>query len=108
MGNLTRLGESDPVISDGDWNAIEPGYFETLRVPHVPEEERVSCDDLGYSDDGISHVSVRIGFQDDPNVPALLRLAAEEGLERQVDLENPSYYLSQITIVPTEKPALIN
>jgi KUP system potassium uptake protein len=80
--------------------------IETLRVPHVPESERVSIDDLGYSDDGISHVSARIGFQDDPNVPTLLRLASEAGLERQVDLENPSYYLSQITIVPTEKPGL--
>jgi KUP system potassium uptake protein len=66
----------------------------------------VSIDDLGYSDDGISHVSARIGFQDDPNVPTLLRLASEAGLERQVDLENPSYYLSQITIVPTDKKGL--
>ena len=80
--------------------------IETLRVPHVPVEEQVQCDDLGYSDDGISHVSVRLGFQDEPKVPRLLRLAAEDGLESQVDLQNPSYYLSQITIVPTEKPGL--
>jgi KUP system potassium uptake protein len=80
--------------------------IETLRVPHVPESERVSVDDLGYSDDGISHVSARVGYGDDPHVPALLRLAAEEGLERTIDLENPSYYLSQITIVPTDEPGL--
>ena len=87
-------------------NAVVIVSIETLRVPHVPESERVSIDDLGYSDDGISHVSARIGFQDDPNVPTLLRLAAEDGLEREVDLQNPSYYLSQITIVPTDKPGL--
>jgi KUP system potassium uptake protein len=80
--------------------------IETLRVPHVPLEERVEIDDLGYGDDGISHVSARIGFQDDMDVPTLLRLAAEKGLESEVDLDNPSYYLSQITIVPTDKPGL--
>jgi KUP system potassium uptake protein len=80
--------------------------IETLRVPHVPEDERAQCDDLGYRDDGISHVSVRLGFQDDPNVPSLLHLAAAAGLEGEVDLENPSYYLSQVTIVPTEKRGL--
>jgi KUP system potassium uptake protein len=80
--------------------------IETMRVPHVPPEERVTIDDLGYSDDGISHVSARIGFQDDPDVPTLLRLSADAGLERKVDLENPSYYLSQITIVPTDKRGL--
>src|SRR4051812_29523227 len=80
--------------------------IETLRVPHVPPEEQVACDDLGYGDDGISHVSARVGFQDDKDVPNLLRLAQEKGLERDIDLQNPSYYLSQITIVPTEKPGL--
>jgi KUP system potassium uptake protein len=80
--------------------------IETLRVPHVPPEDRVACDDLGYGDDGISHVTARVGYEDDKDVPDLLRLAAEEGLERDVDLENPSYYLSQITIVPTEEKTL--
>src|SRR4051812_37503454 len=80
--------------------------IDTLRVPHVPPEERVVCDDLGYGDDGISHETARVGFQDDKDVPDLLRLAKEEGLERDIDLDNPSYYLSQITIVPTEKKTL--
>jgi KUP system potassium uptake protein len=67
----------------------------------VPESEQVSCDDLGYGDDGISHVSARVGFQDEPNVPRLLRLSEEAGLERHIDTENPSYFLSKITINPT-------
>jgi KUP system potassium uptake protein len=75
--------------------------IETLRVPHVPEDEQIACDDLGYGDDGISHVSARVGFQDEPNVPRLLRLSEEAGLERHIDLENPSYFLSKITINPT-------
>jgi KUP system potassium uptake protein len=77
--------------------------IETLRVPHVADDERVACDDLGYGDDGISHVSARVGFQDEPNVPSMLRRAAERGLESDIDLETPSYFLSQITIVPTDE-----
>jgi KUP system potassium uptake protein len=77
--------------------------IETLRVPHVAEDEQVACDDLGYGDDGISHVTARIGFQDEMDVPRLLRLAEKEGLETDIDLENPSYFLSQITIIPTGK-----
>ena len=30
--------------------------IETLKVPNVPEGEQVTIDDLGYRDDGISHV----------------------------------------------------
>jgi KUP system potassium uptake protein len=80
--------------------------IETLRVPHVPESEQIACDDLGYGDDGISHVSAQVGYQDEPNVPRLLRLSEEAGLERHIDLENPSYFLSKITINPTRKPGL--
>jgi KUP system potassium uptake protein len=87
-------------------NAVVIVSIDTLRVPHVPPAEQVVCDDLGYGDDGISHVTARVGFQDDKDVPKFLQLAEKEGLERQVDLDNPSYYLSQITIVPTEKKNL--
>jgi KUP system potassium uptake protein len=77
--------------------------IETLRVPHVEEEDHVVCDDLGYGDDGISHVTASIGFQDDMNVPRLLRLSVKRGLETEVDLDNPTYYLSQITIIPSDE-----
>ena len=33
-------------------------------------------DDLGYADDGITHVGARFGYMDEPNVPGVLRLAA--------------------------------
>src|SRR5215210_1753063 len=36
--------------------------IETLNVPHVADTDRVSVDDLGYKDDGISHVAARLGF----------------------------------------------
>jgi KUP system potassium uptake protein len=74
---------------------------QTMRVPHVPESERVTLDDLGYRDDGITHVLARFGFQDNIDVPRTLRLAAER-LEGDVDCDGASYYLSRITIVPTD------
>src|SRR4051794_19037030 len=77
----------------------------TLNVPHVEEGERVTVDDLGYRDDGITHVTARFGFQDDLDVPRTLRLAAER-LEREVDFEAVSYFLSRITIIAGDEPGM--
>ncbi|HEY2216298.1 MAG TPA: KUP/HAK/KT family potassium transporter, partial [Solirubrobacteraceae bacterium] len=75
--------------------------IETERVPHVYHEDRLTCDELGHGTDGITGVTVRFGFQDAQNVPAMLKLAIRQGLlERSIDLEQASYFLSQITIVP--------
>jgi KUP system potassium uptake protein len=77
----------------------------TLNVPHVDEEERVTVDDLGYRDDGITHLTARFGFQDDLDVPRTLRRAAKR-LERDADFEHVSYFLSRITIIPGKAPGL--
>jgi KUP system potassium uptake protein len=82
--------------------------IETERVPHVPESERLSNDDLGNDRDGISGLTARFGFQDHPDVPALLHLADRSGLlERSVDLGDASYFLSYITIVRTDAPGMM-
>jgi KUP system potassium uptake protein len=80
--------------------------IETLKVPHVDREDRLTIDELGYTDDGIAHVTACFGFQDDPNVPGVLRLAAEMGLECDIDVDTCSYFLSQITVVRTTKPGM--
>jgi KUP system potassium uptake protein len=77
----------------------------TLNVPHVEEDERVTVDDLGYRDDGITHVTARFGFQDDLDVPRTLRRAAKR-LERDADFEHVSYFLSRITIIPGGAPGM--
>jgi KUP system potassium uptake protein len=74
---------------------------EMLRVPHVHDDDRITVDELGFADDGITHVKARYGFSDDPNVPAALREAAAMGLERPIDVDHASYFLSQMTIVPS-------
>jgi KUP system potassium uptake protein len=76
--------------------------IETDKVPHVYHADRLSCDELGHAADGITGVSVRFGFQDAPNVPAMLHLAVRQDLlEHSLDFQHASYFLSQITIVPT-------
>ena len=77
----------------------------TLNVPHVDEDERVTVDDLGYRDDGITHLTARFGFQDDLDVPRTLRRAAKR-LERDADFEHVSYFLSRITIIPGKTPGM--
>ena len=80
----------------------------TERVPHVPEAERLHNDHLGNDDDGISGLTARFGFQDQPDVPALLELADRRKLlERSVDLDEASYFLSNITIVRTDAPGMM-
>jgi KUP system potassium uptake protein len=79
---------------------------ETLDVPYVARRERVTVDDLGHTDDNILHVTARFGFQDEPNIPDALRLARAKGVECDLDLDEPSYFLSRITIVPCAEPTM--
>jgi KUP system potassium uptake protein len=74
---------------------------QTERIPHVSDDVRLTADHLGRPGDGITGLTVRFGFQDEPNIPATLRLAVQEGLlEGEIDVDSASYFLTQITIVP--------
>jgi KUP system potassium uptake protein len=69
----------------------------TAKVPHVPINEAFAYDDLGYSDDGIDHVSIRFGFSDEPNIPRALRAACRADvlpLESR-DFRQASYFISR-------------
>jgi KUP system potassium uptake protein len=72
----------------------------------VPAGERLTISDLGYSDDGISHVTARFGYLDDPRVPDLLRAAVRSGLECPLEVEEASYFLSKIELVLTDRPGM--
>ena len=78
------------------------------RVPHIPPHERLVVDPLGYDDDGIVHVTARFGFQDDPDIPATLRLADSEELECDIDVDGATYFLSKITLVPSRRSHTMN
>jgi KUP system potassium uptake protein len=68
------------------------------NVPHVPEDDRISVDELGYSDDGIVHLALRFGFQDEQDIPAMLRRAVGMSPELDFDPDTASYFLSRIAI----------
>jgi KUP system potassium uptake protein len=80
--------------------------IETTKAPYVAESERLVVDSLGYEDDGISHLTARFGYQDTPDVPRLLALAEEEGLECEIDVAGAVYFLSQVEVVPTAAPGM--
>jgi len=79
--------------------------IETLTVPYVQPSKRIKVDDLGYADDGLCHITLRFGFQDDIDVPAELRRALEQ-IEGKVDLDEASYFISKITIVATREKGM--
>jgi KUP system potassium uptake protein len=72
----------------------------------LAEAQRLVVDDLGFEDDGISHLTARFGFQEPTDVPRLLQLASENGIEGDVDPDSAVYFLSQISIVPADHPGL--
>jgi KUP system potassium uptake protein len=71
--------------------------METVPVPHVPASERLVIDDLGYRDDGILHVSARLGYTDEPNVPEIVRLVGKAEIECPLDGDEV-YFLSTIEL----------
>ena len=80
---------------------------ETERVAHVGPRDRLASDDLGDVHDGLARLSARFGFHDEPDVPAALRLAIGQGLlERELDPDDVSYFLSSVTIVRTDAPGM--
>jgi KUP system potassium uptake protein len=53
------------------------------------------------------HVTIRTGYREVNSVPEALALARKMGyLERNLDLEHASYFLSRITIAPTSAPGM--
>jgi KUP system potassium uptake protein len=79
--------------------------IETLPVPYVAHDERITVSDLSYRDDGISMIIARYGFQEHVDVPAVVREAAGQ-LETRCDLDDITYFLSKIEIVQTDAPGM--
>ena len=79
--------------------------IETTRSPYVSDAEHLVVDHLGYEDDGISHLTAKVGFQEAIDVPHLFALACTRGLEGDAREEDAVYFLSQVTIRPTPRRA---
>jgi len=74
---------------------------------YVAESARLAVDALGDPSDGITRVAARFGYHDRIDVPATIRLVVDQGLlERDVDPEQISYFISTITPVRTRAPGI--
>ena len=80
--------------------------IETTRTPHVSEADHLVVDNLGYEDDGISHLTAKVGFQEAIKVPQIFALACTRGLEGPAREEDAVYFLSQVTLRPTPGPGM--
>ena len=75
---------------------------EPVSIPHVESPDRFAVEMLGSGLFKIVRLTVRCGYHDTPNIPAELALARKRGLlERNLDLEHASYFVSRMTMTPT-------
>ena len=79
--------------------------IETMPVPFVAADDRLTLDELGYDDDGISHVTARFGYLEEPNVPQVLA-AASEAMESPLGAAEPTYFVSTIELGVGDAPGL--
>ncbi len=77
-----------------------------VSIPSVDDEDRFTVERIGGLFT-VWHVTLRVGYHEKLNVPALLKLCRKQGLlEKSLDLEHAKYFLSRITITPTDAPLL--
>ncbi|HEY7151011.1 MAG TPA: KUP/HAK/KT family potassium transporter [Solirubrobacterales bacterium] len=77
-----------------------------ISIPRCEDEERFTVERLGGKFI-VWHVTLRIGYQEKLNVPVLLNVCRKQGLlEKSLDLERAQYFLSRITITPTDAPPI--
>ena len=72
--------------------------IETVPVPTVRSEDLAVVDDLGYTDDGITHVTISVGYMQQADVPGVLAALPDESFESPLDMDNASYFLSTIDL----------
>ena len=80
--------------------------IETLPVPRVAAGERLLVDDLGYTDDAITHATARFGYMDQPDVPAVVRQLESAQTECVIDASGASYFLSTIDLYRGDAPGI--
>jgi KUP system potassium uptake protein len=80
---------------------------DTVSIPHVETFDRCAVEVLGHGLFKVAHLTARFGYHDKLRIPEALALARKQGLlERNLDLEHASYFVSRITITPTDAPGM--
>jgi len=81
--------------------------LDAVSIPHVEASDRFIAERLGSGLFKIRHITIRAGYRDKSNLPEALALARKRGLlDRNLDLEHASYFVSRMTIVPTPDPGM--
>jgi KUP system potassium uptake protein len=73
----------------------------TTDVPVVKESERLDIAGLGH---GLYRVTAHTGFMETPDVPQILAQVRRQGVD--IDLNQVTYYLGRITLVPAPRRSL--
>lgn len=68
----------------------------SVDIPSVPDEERLNIEDLGM---GFFRLIAYYGFMEKPDVPTIMALAAERGIE--TDRSTTTYYLGRESLLTT-------
>jgi KUP system potassium uptake protein len=71
------------------------------NVPTVPDADRLETTELGQ---GIVRMVASYGFQEQPDVPAALQLAADSGVN--IDPSRASYFLGHVTLNPVDSEGM--
>jgi KUP system potassium uptake protein len=80
---------------------------DTVSIPRIDGSDQFSVKLMGHGLYKVVHVKMRCGYRNRQNIPLALADARKQGLlDRNLDLEHASYFLSQITIMPTDEPGM--
>nr|WP_198347348.1 KUP/HAK/KT family potassium transporter [Nocardia terrae] len=79
---------------------------ETEPVPRVSAGDRIGIDHLDFRDDGVVHITARVGYLESPDVPAALAGLDPHDTEGVLDLDRASYFLSHLELRAAERPAM--
>jgi KUP system potassium uptake protein len=81
--------------------------LDMMGLPHVDPHDRFAIERVGKGLFKIAHLTIRVGYRDRQNIPAQLALARKRGLlERNLDLEHASYFISRMTIKAENDPGM--
>ena len=73
----------------------------TADVPEVEPSKRLEAHGLGH---GVYRITAHYGFMETPDVPQILVQSRAHGVH--IDLDNVTYYMGRITLVPAWKKTL--
>jgi KUP system potassium uptake protein len=80
--------------------------IETEPVPRIAATGRATIDNLGHSDDGIIHITVRYGYAETPDVPKALRQLKASATEGKLRLGGATYFVSKIELQRGNAPTM--